>query len=121
MLSLNNSTDYIAKEVLNRLFGTQNDKTSTTNCNQNSQNAGKDKKNILQNLTPSQVLVIAAILGGVLEVDSILVDREQTVQILLEGSLKQKENADQELEDMLNSIGSKSFDDVVRALINRLS
>jgi hypothetical protein len=41
-------------------------------------------------LTPSQILIIAAFLTGVLEVNSILVDKNQDVEIVLTGSLKRK-------------------------------
>ncbi|NLD48519.1 MAG: hypothetical protein GX660_15245, partial [Clostridiaceae bacterium] len=71
------------------------------------------KKNVV--LTPSQALVVAGILGGVLEVNSVLVDKDQIVQIVLQGSLKQKT----ELEQMLDNIGSKPFDEVVKAMLGR--
>ena len=67
-------------------------------------------------INPSQALVIAGILAGVLDVDSVLVDKEQTVQILLSGSLKQKT----QLEKMMDQIGTMPFDDVIKALIERL-
>lgn len=68
-------------------------------------------------ITPSQALVIVGILGGVLTVDSVLVDRAQEIQIILVGSLKEKTK----LEKMLEQIGSMSFDEVMKALISRLS
>lgn len=116
-MSKYNSTDNMANDILSRLCGSQNTKQNS-NC---SQSSSSDSKNPLYSLSPSKALVIVALLSGVLDVYSILVDREQTVQILLEGSLKQKDSGDQELANMLDSIGGKSFDDVVRALINRLS
>jgi hypothetical protein len=61
----------------------------------------------------SGILVIAGLLGGVLQVDSILVDREQTVQIVLSGSLKRKS----EIDKMLDGMGSMSFDEAMRAII----
>lgn len=67
-------------------------------------------------LTPSQLIVIAGILGGVLAVDSVLVDRDQIVQIVLEGSLKRKT----ELDKMLDKMGSMPFDDVLKAMLERL-
>jgi hypothetical protein len=45
-----------------------------------------------------------------------LVDRDQIVQIVLEGSLKKKT----ELEKMLDEIGSMPFDEVVKAMLERL-
>ena len=72
------------------------------------------KKNISV-LQPQKLLVILGLLAGVLEVDSILVDRDQVVQILLEGSLRRKTKLDK----MLDEIGEMPFDDVLRAIINR--
>lgn len=67
-------------------------------------------------LTPQKVLVILGLLGGVLEVRSILLDRDQVVQILLDGSLKRKTR----LEKMLDEIGDMPFDDVLRAVLGRI-
>lgn len=67
-------------------------------------------------INPSQILIISAILAGVLEVTSVLVDRNQTIEIVLSGSLKRKT----ELEKLLDQIGSKTFDEVVRAMLGRL-
>lgn len=67
-------------------------------------------------LTATQLIVIAGILGGVLAVDSVLVDRDQIVQIVLEGSLKRKT----ELDKMLDKMGSMPFDDVLKAMLERL-
>lgn len=67
-------------------------------------------------INPSQLLVISALLAGVIEVTSVLVDRNQTVEIVLTGSLRKKTD----LEKLLDQIGSKSFDEVVKALFGRL-
>ena len=61
----------------------------------------------------SGILIIAGLLGGVLQVDSVLMNREQTVQIVLSGSLKRKSDVDK----MLDSMGSMTFDDAMRAII----
>jgi hypothetical protein len=45
-------------------------------------------------LTPSQILIIAAFLAGVLEVNSVLVDKQQDIEIVLTGSLKRKTQSD---------------------------
>lgn len=67
-------------------------------------------------LSPSQAMIIGGILGGVLEVESILVDKDQDVQIVLAGSLKEKS----ELDKMLDQIGQMPFGEVYKALSNRL-
>lgn len=43
-------------------------------------------------LTIDQMVVIAALLNNSLQVQSVLIDREQTVEILLVGSLRKKDN-----------------------------
>ncbi|MFZ5643042.1 MAG: hypothetical protein ACOY46_05585 [Bacillota bacterium] len=68
-------------------------------------------------LTPSQLLVILGLLGGVFEVTSLLVDKDQEVQIVLTGSLKRKT----ELDKKLDEIGSLPFDEVMGAIIGRFS
>ena len=82
--------------------------------------SGKDKKrNGKQNggvsISPSQALVIAGLISGALEVTSVLVDRDQEVQIVLAGSLKRKT----ELEKMVDQIGEMSFEEVMKAILNR--
>lgn len=67
-------------------------------------------------ITPSQLIVIGGLLGGALEVTSVLVDKDQTVEILLTGSLKKRTD----LEKMLDKIGSMPFDEVVKAMLGRL-
>jgi hypothetical protein len=78
----------------------------------------KDKKNINRGfkLSPQKVLVILGLIAGVLEVRSVLVDRDQAVQILLDGSLKRKTRLDK----MLDEIGSMPFDEVLKAIMGRL-
>lgn len=55
--------------------------------------------------SPSGLLVVAGILGGVLEVNLILVDVEQTVQIVVTGSLKNQSLQSESLsiEDFISS------------------
>jgi len=87
-------------------------------CDENNkeEDNNKEKNKRKMNLTPSQILVISGILCGVLDVDSILIDKDQYMQIILGGSLKRKT----ELEKMLDEIGEKSFDEVLGAMLNRL-
>lgn len=56
-------------------------------------------------------------LAGVLEVTSVLVGRNQTIEIVLTGSLRKKTD----LEKLLDQIGSKTLDDVVKAILGRFS
>jgi hypothetical protein len=78
------------------------------NGNRNGGNGnGSNKKNSgngkIGKLSAKQVAVIAALLTNALEVKSILIDTDQTVQIVLEGSFRKKTRMDEilnELSDM---------------------
>lgn len=74
---------------------------------------GGNKKNTL---APAELLVIAGILGGVLEVATILIDRDQAVQIRLDGSLRRKTDLDR----AMDKIGGYSFDEVLKVLLGRV-
>jgi hypothetical protein len=101
------------KDILSRLSGqnTSNDsnskKSSTNNTNNNSGIS----------IAPSQALIIAGIIGGVLEVTSVLVDKDQLVQIVLTGSLKRKS----ELDKMMDHLGDMPFEDVMKAILEKFS
>jgi len=73
----------------------------------------KDEPNCV-NLTPAQLLIIAGFLTGVLEVFSVTVDKDQNIQILLEGSLKQKTP----LEEVMEQVGRLPFEEVIQAIID---
>lgn len=90
------------KEILTRLNA-----DASSSAGRNGKPAGID---------PAQAIIIGAMLTGVLEVTSVLVDRDQTVEVVLTGSLKKKT----ELEKLLDQIGSKPFDEVIKALLGRL-
>ncbi|OPX83755.1 MAG: hypothetical protein A4E53_04357 [Pelotomaculum sp. PtaB.Bin104] len=82
-------------------------------------NVGKNNKtnnNGIPGLNPAKLLIIAGLLCGALEVKSILVDRDQIVNILLEGSLRRKTKLDK----MLDEIGEMPFDDVLKAVLGRV-
>ncbi|OPY55727.1 MAG: hypothetical protein A4E55_02460 [Pelotomaculum sp. PtaU1.Bin035] len=75
---------------------------------------GKKKPPVL---TPQKVLVILGLIRGVLEVRSVLIDRNQSIEILLDGSLRRRTRLDK----ILDEIGNMPFDDVLRSLLGRLS
>jgi hypothetical protein len=103
----------LARDIMDRISGKSR---CSNNGKKSNGNGGDEEKNKLS-LTPANALVIGGLLGGVLEVESVLIDKDQTVQIILEGSLRQKT----QLEKMLDQIGSKPFDEVVKAMLERLS
>jgi hypothetical protein len=91
-------------------------KSNTAKSNKNNC-PGKKGNTKIPPLTPQKVLVILGLLTGALEVKSVTVDKDQIVDILLEGTLKRKTKLDK----MLDEIGSMSFDDVLKAIIGRVS
>lgn len=103
--------DSLANELMSKLlrqFG---------NASGNSNNGnGNVTSSSIPVVPPSSALVILGLLTGSLEVTSVLVDKTQLVQIVISGSLKQKT----ELEKMIDQIGKKPFDDVVKAFLSRL-
>lgn len=109
-MSSSDQVNNAIKELLTRL-----NPGVPSNIQNTSGKCGKEEGNV-SGIHPSQALIIGALLAGVLEVDSILVDRDQTVQIVLSGSLKKKTD----LEKLLDQIGSRPFDEVVKAMLGRL-
>lgn len=67
-------------------------------------------------ITPHKALVIFGLLAGVLEVKSVMIDRDQIINILLDGSLKRKTRLDK----MLDEIGDMPFDEVLGAIMGRV-
>ncbi len=76
----------------------------------------QDSQRLLPKLSVQKTLVILGLIGGVFEVKSILFDRDQLVNILLEGSLKRRTK----LDNCLDEIGAMPFDEVLRAILGRL-
>lgn len=74
-----------------------------------------DHKAVFRQLSPQKIFVILGLISGALEVRSILIDRDQLVQLIIEGSLKRKTSLDK----MLDQIGKMPFDDVLKALMGR--
>ncbi|WP_096201374.1 hypothetical protein [Bacillus sp. FJAT-45350] len=91
--------------------------------NTNARFSGNEKDNLnklLENykLSPQQIAVVAAILFNALYVQSVLVDKDQTVVVLLEGSLK-KEN--EGMEKLLNEVRGLSLGELLLLLQGRRS
>ncbi len=70
--------------------------------------------NACPNLTASEILVIAGILTGVLKVASVTIDTNQTVDIVVSGSLRRQT----QMEKVMEQIGKCSFEDVIQAIFN---
>jgi hypothetical protein len=67
-------------------------------------------------LSPQQIAVILALLSNSLFVQSLLVDKDQTIQIVLQGSLKRKRRIDK----LLDELSGMSMGDVLDSLKDRL-
>lgn len=104
--------DETAKKIMTLLGVTGNIKNSFDKRNDAEDKGNKETKNSIT-LSPSQLLVISGFLGGVLEVESVLVDKDQEVQIVLSGTLKRKT----QLEKVMEQVGKMPFEQVVKAII----
>ncbi len=104
-------------DILNKLIGDigRSFDSHGNNCS-GGKNSGKDFKDKGLEITPQKLLVIAGLLGGALVVESVLLSKDQVVEIVLSGSLKQKT----ELEKMLDHIGKMPFDEVAKTMLDRL-
>lgn len=91
------------------------------NPNNSKNNSNSTNNDCKINITPAQALVIGGILTGVFDIYSFLVDINQNVQITLLGSIKGKDPDDSNLNTILDSLGSVPLDDVLKAIIKRLS
>ncbi len=65
-------------------------------------------------ILPSELLVIAGIICDVLQVNSVLVNRNQEVQIVLIGTLK----ASTQLDKVMRQLGHMPFDQVMKCIID---
>ncbi len=80
--------------------------------------SSKKKNGCNTNLSTSQLLVIVALLAGVLEVESITIDKNQVVDIILSGSLK-RPKAKTQFEQIMDQVGSLPFDQVMKNILGR--
>jgi hypothetical protein len=99
-----------AKKVITQCGGFKNQKDQADD-------GGTSDDNCFLGLNPAQLLVIAGIIGGGLQVDSVLVDRNQAIQIVLSGSLKRKTQLDM----IMEQIGKMPFDQVMAAIMNNVT
>jgi len=100
-------------DYLNALLETILDQLNQGNNDKNPKNT--KCKNQQFTLSPTQALVILGLFTGVFEVNSVLVHRDQHIDVLLVGSLKRKT----EMDKILDKMGSMTFDEVMRALLAR--
>ena len=104
-------------DQLNPLLQNLMSRLACSDGSANSKNDSKKNTPSAPNLAPSQLIVIAGLLGGALEVLSVLVDKDQTIQVVLQGSLKRET----ELEKMVGQLGSMPFEDVMKAFLSKFT
>lgn len=119
-MSSHNNYDSAINSIFSHLVGAGSDSSAqkrSNNSSSGSKSCSSDSSNsLLSQLTPSKILVIAGLLGDALTVDSISVDRDQNIEIVLIGSLKQKT----QLEKVMDQVGKLPFDEVMKSIIGRL-
>lgn len=112
------SSEYInllLKNIVKDMDLTGNSQKDKLHGNNDGNEDPQKKKENSINITTSQALVILGLLAGVLEPISILIDRNQTVQIILSGSLKEET----QLEKIMDQVRKMPFDEVMRALLRQ--
>jgi len=83
--------------------------------NRNNIKCNNEKKKNSPKLTPQQIAVIIGLLTNVLEVNSVLLDKDQRIEIVLEGSIRKKTKADVIAEEL----GEISVGDLIEAFIRK--
>lgn len=111
-MSSQEKQDKLIKDILSRAAeeNSSGEKTS-----------GGESGDIMSSITPQKVLVIIGLLADVLRVDSVLVDRNQTMEVVLVGSMKRKTKKKTETDKIIEQIGAMPFEEVLRAFIGRLT
>lgn len=74
----------------------------------------KDGSNKLQ-VTPAQAVVIGGLFTGVLSIQSVLINKNQVVEIVLAGSLKRRNVTDK----LFDQLGPMPLDEILRAIGGR--
>jgi hypothetical protein len=113
------------KQILNQLNPAMNNSTAEKNakpCKDKGKpgvppdDLEKDFKNRCLSVNPSNLIVIASLLTGALTVDSLLVDKQQTVQVVLTGTLRRKT----QLDKMVEQIVKLPAEQVIEAILNAM-
>jgi len=89
-------------------------KRNKKNSNSGSTNQTADSSQGCISLNASQLLVVAGILAGVLDVESVLVSRDQSVDIVVTGSLRRRT----QLDKIMSQVGQLPFDQVMKSIID---
>jgi hypothetical protein len=112
-----NQLDALVEKIMNSLGSNSSSIRGGNGGGSGCDGGGQDGSACPISLTPTEILVLAGILGGVLNVNSILINTDQEVQIILTGSLKRRT----EIDKMLDAVGGKTFDEVMKAIVDRFA
>ncbi|MBG9794541.1 hypothetical protein ABD76_19245 [Paenibacillus dendritiformis] len=83
--------------------------------NGNNNRNNKRKNNAGPKLSPQQIAVIVGLLTNALQVESVLIDRNQAIEIVLVGSIRRKTKADYVAEQM----GGVSVAELIQAILRQ--
>jgi hypothetical protein len=75
---------------------------------------GRSSQPAAPRLSAKEISVIVALLTRALEVKSLLIDSDQTIQIVLEGSLKKKTEMDRLIDEMSDLTIGDFFDSIMK-------
>ncbi len=106
----------IIKKVMALIGYERKEKSSQSHCKKNTDSHGNPNDgaaNSCFKIEPADILVISALVTGALNVDSILVSKDQIVQIVLSGSLKRPT----ELDKVMEEVGKAPFEQVIKSLL----
>lgn len=89
--------------------------SNNTNSGSSGNGGRSCKKKGRSRLSPQQIAVIAGLLANALTVESVLISKDQDIQVLLSGSLRRKTKMDQMIEEM----SGMSVGDLMDAIMRR--
>lgn len=102
-----------SQEDLDRLEQLLNQWKNNDKEQKNAKTSSESPENEGLSLNPSQLLVIAGLVFGVFSVNSVVINKEQTVDIVLSGSLKRST----QFEKVMKQLGKLPFDQVMKAIM----
>lgn len=91
------------------------------NGNGSKRNNGFNQKNLEKKLasfgklTPQQIIVIAGLLTNSLSVDSVLIDKNQEIEVVLVGSLRRKTRLDR----LMDEVSQMNVGELIESLTRR--
>ncbi len=91
--------------------GCRNKKSKKNSGNRDQNQTDNDGQGCIS-LNPTQLLIIAGLLTGVLDVEAVQISRDQSIDIVLTGTLKRKTQLDM----IMSQIGKLPLDQVIKMI-----